>query len=345
MVLAAGPRIGDRQQHVGAVLVGFSPAGAAGALHLRALHGGLELQAVEVAAMQGDDVDHAEHGVLPVDGAARTGDVFDAVDQIQIQRKFRSHRAAVVDRIIDAIAIDRNQRARAKVPGNREAAGTEGQVLAVVGRVRAGQAGQCLGQRAPAMRLDFGARDDTYRGGHFALALLILGCRHDLDVQQLLQAHAGQVIAGGHTQRHCGAGKKQQAGQGAARQSAAAAAAQGEVVCAWVSTRTRGARLLSGYRALVLRTGNRPAADFSGFRQADQCALGDGDWDMRGKTLFSVGLSPKRDRSAPTAGPLRGDRGPRPVILRRRRPTAAQFLDAQLPKIPSLRTGSTAPQS
>jgi hypothetical protein len=180
-------------QHVDAVIELLAPRGAALAQRLRLPEAGREFRAADARAAARDHVDDAEHRVLAVNRAARAGDVFDAFDQIHVERKLLPHRAGVVGGVVDAVAIDRDQHAGIEVARQAETTRAEVAVLAVVGGVDAGQAGERLVDRAPAERADFVARNDAHGGRHFALLLLVLRRTGHRQVHQLFETQRRQV--------------------------------------------------------------------------------------------------------------------------------------------------------
>ena len=163
-----------RQQHVEPVVQQLAPADRDIAQALGPLVFHRHAGAADPRSGARHDVDHPEHGVLAIDGATGPGQEFDALDHFQVQRKFASRRRAVKDRVVDAVAVDRDQDAHRQVARQSKTAHSQVSVLAIVGGVHTRQAGQRLRQRSPAEVLDVLARDHTDRRADLALLLLIL---------------------------------------------------------------------------------------------------------------------------------------------------------------------------
>ena len=165
-----------------------------------------------------DDVDDAEHGVGAVQRRAGAGDVLDAVDQADVERELAAGVGRVVDRLVDAHAIDHQQQARRVVAGHADAARAGVGVGAVDARVHAGQAVEHLGQRAVALGADLARRAHVDHARRVGRVLVVLGGAGDARaaVDRLCQ-HAGQlVVVGGLGQR---AQRQQAAGDAASKQS------------------------------------------------------------------------------------------------------------------------------
>ena len=80
-------------------------------------------------------------------------------------------------RVVDAVAVDEQQDPPVVVAGAREAAHAGVGVVAVVGDEEAAHAAQHVGERAPAVAQDLGARDDADVRGRFGQRLVVLGRR------------------------------------------------------------------------------------------------------------------------------------------------------------------------
>ena len=177
-----------RDQHIDAVVQALAPGDAPLAQRLRALPGGGQLGAVHVAAAPRDHVDHAKHGVLAIHRTARAGDELDALDQVDVDRQIPAAGPGVGLRGVDPIAVDGDQRPGVVVARQAEAAHADIAVLAVVAGVHTRQAGQRLGQRAPAKGADLLPGDHAHRRRHLALLLLVFGRADDGHFHQLIQA-------------------------------------------------------------------------------------------------------------------------------------------------------------
>src|SRR5258706_1143015 len=120
------------------------------------------LDAVHLSALAGEDVDHAEESVVTVKHGTRAADDFDTVNQVNVQNERRVNERAVVQVVVDALAVDEEQNAAVEI-AEVDAARAQKSVVAVVGNVKTLYAGQNVGQRPVAVALDFVGRDD--RGG------------------------------------------------------------------------------------------------------------------------------------------------------------------------------------
>ena len=154
------------------------------------------LRAAEVAAAPGDHVDHAEESVGSEHRRPWPGDVLDPLDQLDADREFEPRGRLLVDRFVEPVAIDQEQEAAAVVPRAQESARTQVGVAAVVAAEQTRQAGERIGQRAPAEGMDLLGRDHPHRRRRIAHALLETRCGGHAHVQQLLERQVGQLCSG-----------------------------------------------------------------------------------------------------------------------------------------------------
>ena len=139
--------------HMNAVVQHLAPAGAPLARRLRALQAKRQLGPVKTCGASRDHIDHTKHRVLPIHRAARAGNELDAFDQVHVQLEIPPKRPLVEGGVVDAVAIDGDQRPRVQVAWQAETPCSQVLVLPVIGGVHAGQAGQRLTQGAPAKSL------------------------------------------------------------------------------------------------------------------------------------------------------------------------------------------------
>ncbi len=119
----------------------------------------------------GNDVDHAEEGVVAVDRGPGTGDELDAVYQFHIHRELGTQVGGVVDVVVDTHPIDQQQDVVVVIAGTQEAPWAYVAVGPVEGRHGTADAGQGLEQAAPAVGTDLIGADDADRRGRLARLL------------------------------------------------------------------------------------------------------------------------------------------------------------------------------
>lgn len=81
------------------------------------------------------------HGILAIDGAARSRYEFDPLSQINIEREITSCGALVIRGIVDAVAINCNQYTRIEIPWQTQASYTQIIILIIIRAMDPGKTG------------------------------------------------------------------------------------------------------------------------------------------------------------------------------------------------------------
>src|ERR1700733_8151795 len=97
------------QQDIDAVVQTLSPARTALEERLRLLIADRKFCAIHLRTLARDDIDDGKHGILAVYRATRSGNEFDALDQVHVDWELPTGRSRVKDWVIDPITVDRNQ--------------------------------------------------------------------------------------------------------------------------------------------------------------------------------------------------------------------------------------------
>src|SRR5687768_17125673 len=121
-----------------------------------------QLDAVEMRAALGDDVDDAEERAAAVERRARPANYFHALDELHVHDTFAARIRAVVDAVVHAVTVDRHQHPGVVVARPQEAPYTDVLIVAVVGDVEAAHAAQHVTEGAVAEAADVVRSDDRH---------------------------------------------------------------------------------------------------------------------------------------------------------------------------------------
>ena len=133
---------------------------------------------------------------------ARPAHDFNAVHQVHVQREFAAVERLVVNRIVEAMAVDKHQHPATIIAGAADAPHADVGVAAVISDVEAAHAPKHVGQRLVAELLDVVGRHDAHRRGRLRGLLLALGGGIDgahLHLHEFLEAELLELVgeAGG----------------------------------------------------------------------------------------------------------------------------------------------------
>ena len=212
-VLPAAPVGRSGEHHLGARL-GLGAVGEAPRRGVVARRPRGRLEAVQAGAAARDDVDDREEGARAVDRRAGAADHLHPLDVVDVEEAVGADQDALVDVVVEAVAVDQEERPHDVVARTLEATHPDEGVIAVVRGVEAAHAPQDLAQGRVAVQADLLRRDDAHRGGGGGHLLLVLrGAVDQVDLRQLLEAQPRQV--GGRRGRVARAGP----GRGGRRRS------------------------------------------------------------------------------------------------------------------------------
>src|SRR6185437_12147911 len=184
--------IGSRQHELHAVGELFANRRAAG-IAVETAVGGRGFHAVDLFALARNDIDNAEKGVVAVEHRARAANDFHAVDQVEIQDESGVDERAVVQVVIDAMAVHQEQNAAVEI-AEVHAARAEKLIVAVVGNVKALDTFEQIAERPPAVTLDLIGGDDGGGGWGFGGFLCELRrAEHHRDVHQVGDVQIGEI--------------------------------------------------------------------------------------------------------------------------------------------------------
>ena len=188
---------GGRRQPFETVCITLAVRGTAPA-RVQAAAFASQLDAVELRAALGDDVDDAEERAAAVQRRARPANHFHSLDELHIDHTFAAGVSAVVDAVVHPVAVDRHQQAGVVVARPQKAAHTDILIVAIVGDVEAAHVAQHVSERAVAEAADIVRSDDRHGRWRLRHLLLVLGCAvHGVhaDLHQFFDAQIGDVLA------------------------------------------------------------------------------------------------------------------------------------------------------
>ena len=149
------------------------------------------LRAVDLPALAGHDVDHAEERVVAIEHRTGAADDFHAVDQVHVEDEGRIYEGAVGQVVIHAMPVDQHEDAAVEV-AEVDAPRAEEGVVPIVRHLKALQALQRVAQGTVAVLLEIVRRHDGDRRGRFRGLLLELGGGIDFGNLEVHQSFEGQ---------------------------------------------------------------------------------------------------------------------------------------------------------